>query len=356
VLIGSDAPTAERMLRTLVPLATAFGGLLVVSTIAGFGTYGGITWPVIYFVVLAVCQVWWRWASSTTRRAFSLVLLAVLVLQYTVGYLVLPPEEALVAVLNTLLFLPLLLAVVAMSEFSFAPTLIVVLAVFLAGVAIIGAGRPELESDGFDWRFGPLFGLTTLLLAHYLRIWVGHRRDLAEESTARRSLEVDLELSRLDAGTDELTGLCNRRTGLRLLDELDRSNAAFSVLVIDVDHFKRINDTFGHDGGDVVLRDVASVLSRLVRGDDVVCRWGGEEFVAVVPTAEADPGIAMAERLRAAVRTEVSAGDGPVTVSIGVAHRRAGVSAMTAMKQADGALYEAKRAGRDRVVAADSCS
>ncbi|MGA1439043.1 MAG: diguanylate cyclase [Ilumatobacteraceae bacterium] len=353
---SADPHTAERMLRTLVPMATAFGGLLVVSTLAGFGTYGGITWPVVYFVVLAICQVWWRWASSAIRRSFSLVLLAVLVVQYTVGYLVLPPQEALVAILNTLLFMPLLLAVVAMSEFSFAQHLIVFLAVLLAGVSVVGANRPELEADGFDWRFGPLFGLTTLLLAYYLQIWVGHRRDLAVESMTRQSLEVDLELSRLDADTDELTGLRNRRSGLRLLDDLARSETAFSVLVIDVDHFKRVNDTLGHDGGDVVLRSVAAVLSRLVRGDDAVCRWGGEEFVAVVVAVGPEPGRLMAERLRAAVRAEVTAGDTTVTVSVGVAHRGAGESAMNAMKQADGALYEAKAAGRDRVVVADTNS
>lgn len=344
------------MLRTLVPMATAFGGLLVVSTLAGFGTYGGITWPVVYFVVLAVCQIWWRWASSTIRRSFALVLLGVLMLQYTVGYLVLPPEEALVAVLNTLLFLPLLLTVVAMAGFSFGRRLIVVLALFVSGVAIVGANRSELQADGFDWRFGPLFGLTTLLLGHYLQIWVGHRRELAEEATARRSLQADLELSRLDAGTDELTGLLNRRSGVRLLDDLARTDAAFSVLVIDVDHFKRVNDTLGHDGGDAVLRDVAAVLSRLLRGDDVVCRWGGEEFVAVVLAPGPETGVSTAERLREAVRSEVAAGGTPVTVSIGVAHRRAGASAMGAMKQADGALYEAKAAGRDRVVVADTHS
>lgn len=342
------------MIRTLVTLATAFGGLLVVSTLAGLGTYGGTVWPLVYFVVLAGCQVWWFWAGASVRRSFSLVLLGVLVLQYTVGYLLLPPEEALVAVLNTLLFLPILLAVVTMAGFSFARVLVIGLAVFLGGVSVLGANRAELEADGFDWRFGPLFAFTILLAGHHLQIWTDHRRALVVESTTRQALEVDLELSRLDAGTDELTGLRNRRGGLALLDELARAELAFSILVIDVDHFKRVNDTLGHDGGDRVLREVAGVLSAQVRGADFVCRWGGEEFVAVVRSADPDAALLTAERLRTAVRSEVHAGDAPVTVSIGVAHRADRSSAMSAMKQADAALYEAKASGRDRVVAAEA--
>jgi diguanylate cyclase (GGDEF)-like protein len=151
--------------------------------------------------------------------------------------------------------------------------------------------------------------------------------------------------------SDPLTRVANRRALQELLARPDVGEG--TVLVVDVDHFKRINDTRGHDAGDVVLRELAARLLGSVRGDDMVARTGGEEFVLVLPGASAEIGQRVAERILRTVRTDPFAAGGgeplAVTVSIGCASGRLEQARVTA---ADQALYRAKQAGRDRAVAA----
>lgn len=162
------------------------------------------------------------------------------------------------------------------------------------------------------------------------------------------------------ATTDALTGLYNRRYAMeRLEQELASAKGeqrALSVIMVDVDHFKSVNDKHGHDVGDVVLREVAAVLRGSVRSTDVVCRLGGEEFVAVCPAAPLNKAVLVAERMRAACAERIIEADGfarSVTISLGVA--TLGPDAATVdelLKRADERVYLAKQAGRDRVVAA----
>jgi two-component system cell cycle response regulator len=161
------------------------------------------------------------------------------------------------------------------------------------------------------------------------------------------------------AVTDPLTGLYNRRyLDVHMKTVVSRAIATqkpICVLLFDIDHFKGINDTYGHDAGDDVLRDFADRLRRGVRGIDLVARYGGEEFIVVMP--ETDVGFAslIAERLRSDVEKTAfttRAGSIPVTVSIGLAQWRGASDAADALiKRADQALYTAKRSGRNRVVA-----
>lgn len=163
------------------------------------------------------------------------------------------------------------------------------------------------------------------------------------------------------AVTDGLTGLHNRRyLDSHLQTLFDRAVARrrpLSVMITDLDRFKLINDTFGHDGGDAVLREFAQRLRKNVRGIDLACRFGGEEFVVVMPDTEAHVAEKVAERIRAEIaQTPFSVGrDGQaidVTVSVGVSSvRRAADTVEALMKRADVALYEAKTGGRNRVVA-----
>jgi diguanylate cyclase (GGDEF)-like protein len=183
-----------------------------------------------------------------------------------------------------------------------------------------------------------------------LEIWIGHRRQLVAETMSRIELESDLALSRRAAKTDPLTGLMNRGGIDEVFETLDRSNRVFSLLMIDVDHFKRVNDTLGHDAGDAVLADVARVLAENLRGEDLVCRWGGEEFVGVVFSNDPVVVLAAAERIRSAVSSQVECGEFPVTVSIGVAHCDGRTPVERLLKVADVALLQAKRSGRDLVV------
>ncbi len=163
---------------------------------------------------------------------------------------------------------------------------------------------------------------------------------------------------------DGLTGIANRRSFdgamSRAWDRSRRSHTALGVLMIDVDHFKRYNDTHGHQAGDEILRRVAhGVQDAVLRPDDVAARYGGEEFAIVLPLAEGEASRVVGERVRQNVRGLAipypEAPSGIITVSVGVASTRpaeSGVTPAELLASADSALYQAKREGRDKVVLA----
>ena len=171
------------------------------------------------------------------------------------------------------------------------------------------------------------------------------RTRLAESN---RRLEGAFERIREIAIRDELTGTYNRRfllEGLaRELARAGRSGGGFSVCIIDVDHFKAVNDTLGHAGGDEVLKRVAEIAGRGLRGIDVFGRFGGEEFLLLLPDTDRAGASVVAERIRAAVAAETR-----VTVTIGVA-QYAGDGAAAVLARADQALYRGKAAGRNTVL------
>jgi diguanylate cyclase (GGDEF)-like protein len=164
-----------------------------------------------------------------------------------------------------------------------------------------------------------------------------------------RELQGQLEHS---ARTDELTGLPNRRVLFevlaRYIERAERRDAKLTVVFVDLDRFKRINDQHGHQVGDAVLREAAAVLRAGLRTYDIVSRYGGEEFVMVLPETVAWDGHAVAERIRETVAAKVFTGDVHVTISLGVADLAKGMNADRLLKAADTAVYRAKRAGRNR--------
>ncbi|MEX0607409.1 MAG: GGDEF domain-containing protein, partial [Halofilum sp. (in: g-proteobacteria)] len=158
--------------------------------------------------------------------------------------------------------------------------------------------------------------------------------------------------------TDTLTGLPNRRALLQKaeweLAQQQRSGKAVSLALLDIDHFKRVNDREGHPAGDRILEEVGKCLAALVRGTDVVARLGGEEFGLLMPDTGAEGAHALCERIRLDVRDHLRARtpeSGPLTVSLGITTSREEEAARfdTLYARADKALYEAKRSGRDRV-------
>jgi diguanylate cyclase (GGDEF)-like protein len=169
------------------------------------------------------------------------------------------------------------------------------------------------------------------------------------------------ELSKL-AATDPLTGLSNRRSFVEALrrdvSRAQRTSEPLCVLILDVDHFKSINDTHGHGFGDFVLQRISDVLRSTLRTGDLPARWGGEEFVALLPASPADVGQIVAERVRAALEGTPIAAHGKtvrVTASFGVAAFEKDDSpdpGRALIDRADAALYEAKRTGRNKVVVA----
>jgi diguanylate cyclase (GGDEF)-like protein/PAS domain S-box-containing protein len=170
------------------------------------------------------------------------------------------------------------------------------------------------------------------------------------------------EALRTQSIKDPLTGLYNRRYLEEMLErEIRRAVRAeqpLGLLMLDLDHFKKFNDTYGHDAGDTVLRESATFLAKSIRAEDIVCRFGGEEFVIILPTASLSAASARAERIRSKLRelTVLHQGQslGMVTVSVGVAALpEHGTSPKKLLEAADAALYRAKRNGRDRVIAAE---
>jgi two-component system, cell cycle response regulator len=188
------------------------------------------------------------------------------------------------------------------------------------------------------------------------RVQAAARVKRLQDELRQRNEELDL-VSR----TDALTGLRNRRhveEYLTKLVSLARRNVEpIAVLIVDIDHFKSVNDGHGHDAGDAVLREVAGRMVDSVRLEDMVGRWGGEEFLVVLPNTAAQGAAELAERLRQVVAGEPcrlpGGGAVPVTISLGCA---ASVidDAATLARSADAAMYEAKESGRNRVVVAAS--
>ncbi len=160
--------------------------------------------------------------------------------------------------------------------------------------------------------------------------------------------QANLLMTFTESRTDPLTGLSNRRALDDSLESLfamkDRYELTFSLCIIDVDHFKRINDEYGHLEGDRVLQEVASLVDNCVRETDLVTRYGGEEFIVLMPSTNLEGANIFAERVRQAVQSRLN-----VTVSGGVAQASATDEPQTLIARADSALYRAKAAGRNRI-------
>ena len=185
-----------------------------------------------------------------------------------------------------------------------------------------------------------VFAMFSYLSSYYLRMVVTAQRKLREMAT-----------------TDSLTGLFNRRHMTYLAEKelarFSRSGHPVGFLLLDVDHFKSINDAYGHETGDRVLGFVADVIREELRAQDLIGRWGGEEFLAILPDTDSGKAQASAERIRNAflVRdwSAITGGDAEVTISIGVSELRAGDDLSAAVSRADEALYRGKTGGRNRV-------
>lgn len=209
-----------------------------------------------------------------------------------------------------------------------------------------------------------LFGLAVmhvltlvLLPGISLRVVDGIRLQQANAQLAAQ-LRLHLQTVEEEAATDPLTGVLNRRALDRLLaretDRCETQGGMVSVLALDLDHFKAVNDTYGHAVGDEALRAFARRIRGPLRQSDHLARLGGEEFIVLLPGASLEKAVEIAERLRGAV-AETPLLDAPrvaVTVSIGAAARLSGETGTGLLARADAAAYAAKRAGRDRVEAA----
>ena len=195
---------------------------------------------------------------------------------------------------------------------------------------------------------------------------MGESLDQLQGEFQRSQAEVERlsdELSRMrqEVQTDPLTGLSNRRGfdgAIRRLHEQARSDGTeLCLLMLDIDHFKRVNDTYGHLFGDQVIRGVAQAIRSLVKGQDLAARYGGEEFAVLLPNTGGQGGLAVGEQIRALVerskirRFNSNEAVGNITVSVGVATLARDESIAAFIERADAALYQSKSGGRNRVTA-----
>jgi len=240
------------------------------------------------------------------------------------------------------------------------------------GCCLVLLPDPELSfTPDREFRLQGMIVLALLLpfVVGYLRNRVARRleaeRAMRERAEAANrellTLRAELvrhakELERL-ATTDDLTGLCNRRHFLALaadaLRQHGREQRPLALLIFDIDLFKSVNDRFGHDAGDAVIRHVAEVCRGEVSGSDVLARFGGEEFVLLLPETTGEQAVARAEAMRRRLEAtpfEVRGAEVRVTISIGVSEAAAEMECIAdMMKRADQALYQAKHNGRNRV-------
>lgn len=182
-------------------------------------------------------------------------------------------------------------------------------------------------------------------------LWHGVLLDVSEQIAREQRL-------RALSDTDELTGLANRRRLMKGLEEetsrARRHGSTLSLILLDLDHFKRINDTWGHVTGDQVLESLAQLCRDTLRQEDMVARFGGEELAILLPLTPFEQGLRLAERLRRAIAEhDFGIPHGEVTASLGVAEYRDGESIDALLERADRGLYAAKRSGRNRVLSDD---
>ena len=180
-------------------------------------------------------------------------------------------------------------------------------------------------------------------------------RDITEQKKYQESLEYINKILKRQTTTDNLTGLFNRQYFNEALskevNKASRHNTLFSLIIFDIDKFKDINDTFGHLAGDNVLKEIAVVVGDSLRKYDVLARWGGEEFVILVPETGIQSAVDLAERTRKNVAGFDFTIERKVTCSFGVTEYRMGEDPVELVNRADEALYQAKETGRNKVVA-----
>ena len=172
------------------------------------------------------------------------------------------------------------------------------------------------------------------------------------QSKALMELNKGLEIS---SNTDPMTGAYNRRyfyaTANKMLDIAKRQKYNMSIAMFDIDKFKNVNDTYGHDVGDIVIKDLVNTISSNIRNSDLFARFGGEEFVLLLNDTDTIKGVQLCDKLRILIKNSIPASDIRYTVSIGIAdisERDENIS--IGLKKSDLALYEAKESGRNKVV------
>ena len=375
-LVVSDARVAEeallgnlRRLRWLLPLflALVLGLLAIFAWQTDPGTGARLSWREAVMNVYGVTIVWlivmalavWRMSSRTRSDTGVRVLLFIAPL----GFLVFTAVLAVLGQRVTPNISPYLLGCISVSLLFLLPPATAIGSMLLAyALFFVGLGFTQPDEILLLTNRANGFGATMLALVMSLTMWNRNTQYnlLQRELTVRNAT---LEKQQADllwlATRDALTGLFNRGEFMRLAEQellrTRRHGGNTGVIVIDLDHFKAVNDQYGHPAGDKVLVHVAQALRDGVRNTDIVARIGGEEFIVLLPQTDIDATMVLAQKLRQLLRSSAARVNSDlqvtITASFGVACMPSGHNgSVTALyAAADNALYEAKRAGRDQV-------
>lgn len=214
---------------------------------------------------------------------------------------------------------------------------------------IMGVHKPEGSLSWLSINSQPVMGSDTQNTVAVVATFVDVTERLSREE----------ELTRVSE-TDNLTQISNRlKFSSILTEEMEKSHRygyALSLLMFDIDHFKRVNDTYGHDVGDIVLVETVHEVKQLIRESDLLARWGGEEFIILLPHTDLSEAADLGERIRAAIEKKHYRDIGHITCSFGAVAKRDSETEDDFTKRVDEALYAAKEAGRNRVIASDTSS
>ena len=338
-----DQRSASRMLRVLVIFGWGMAAAVVVSALLGFGTPLSNTLAFCWFAALTLLLLLWSKLTLQWHRGVALAMLCLVIARWAVAWLYADAADAMVGVVTGLLYAPLLVAVTTLIWDRVSPYIGVSTGLIMGVIAFMGSAREALSGVHLnDWRIAPLILCVYGLFSWLLRIWV-QERDALRQTTERA------ERLRKAANTDTLTGIANRRVAERTLGVFAAGQRRYAVMMIDIDHFKSVNDQHGHDTGDRILQCIAEALQGRMRVQDTVARWGGEEFLVIVESVTRDEAASIAESLRALVE-QGTAAILKTTISIGVAHSDVGQGVDHILKRADEGLYAAKNSGRNKVV------
>lgn len=231
---------------------------------------------------------------------------------------------------------------------------------FIEGAIKFATGLVSIVTAYYLWKLMPVFiNIPSIALLkqrneelEILRAQLEETNRSLEEKVKERTLQLEIQ-----ANTDAVTGVASRFAIMEALSTsvqtFERYHRSFSILMVDVDHFKEVNDSHGHQAGDEVLAELAKCISSNIRSVDIVGRYGGEEFLVVLPETPEEAATELAERIRLAVESLLLPFDISITCSVGVSGIVKGISGDGLISRADHALYSAKRAGRNKVIVFD---
>ena len=343
--IGSNRDLALVLLRFLVLVALVLSGLMAVVgyLLASASTLSTAVAVIVFFFTLHLYLFWGRLPLTWVRACLLIALVGFLVRWVAALHFLAAPEVP-VALLSSMVYIPMLLVVLSLMEGqrrSVAAGLAV--AVIMGASLTLAAWRPELSAVHLDDpRLGVLVSVFMAVFVFFLNAWGGQQTDLEEA-------EMQALLLKERINSDPLTGLLNRRGVDLAVTSLMSRREPFGVLLIDIDHFKAINDTLGHDAGDRAIKALAAKLRDVARDRDVVGRWGGEEFIMLSPSSEPRSIEGFAQRVRREVAAMEAPGVPAMTISVGITRFPLFEPFEETVKRADDALYIAKAQGRNCV-------